>query len=114
MNGNKATSFRPPMFYVYHIENLANNKLYIGKSMDRRDKNARWTEHKRDAQEGRTNMPIHKSMKKYCEDNFVFNIVSRFGCQQEGQYQISRIVNDKTGTIARQLTTKMNRTINGQ
>lgn len=71
------------MFYIYYIENQINGKIYIGKSSERRDKNARWIEHCRDARKNRTKMPIHRAMKKYGIDNFKYTIFETFSTEFE-------------------------------
>ncbi len=69
------------MHYLYHIENQVNGKVYIGKSMERRD--SRWLEHKIDARNDRTNMPIHRAIRKYGENNFSYNVMSMYDTQEE-------------------------------
>lgn len=69
------------MHYLYHIENQINGKIYVGKSMERRD--SRWLEHKIDARSGRTKMPIHRAMNKYGEENFSYNVISMYNTQEE-------------------------------
>ena len=71
------------MHYLYHIENLVNGTLYLGKTMDRKDKNARWNEHKGDARRGRTKMPIHSAIRKYGDKNFVFTLMEAYDTQEE-------------------------------
>ena len=55
---------------IYLIENLINNKKYIGQS-----KNilARWCGHRCDSKT--KNLPLYKAMRKYGLENFKFSIV---------------------------------------
>lgn len=71
------------MHYVYHIENKVNGTLYIGKGIEALRGNFRWTEHKRDARKKKTNMPIHRAIRKYGEENFIFTIMNMYETQEE-------------------------------
>ncbi|CAN5950587.1 unnamed protein product [Sphagnum jensenii] len=55
--------------------------------MDRRsgwkEKNKRWNEHKRDARNGHTNMPIHRAMRKYGIENFKYEVLASFENEKE-------------------------------
>lgn len=53
---------------IYKIQNLINNKIYIGQSIDIE---TRWAKHKCAAD----NFAIHKALRKYGIENFHFSIV---------------------------------------
>lgn len=71
------------MFYIYSIENQINGKIYIGRTKDRRDRNARWHEHLADARKGNTKMPIHKAIRKYGKENFNYTLFEAFSTKEE-------------------------------
>ncbi len=73
------------MFYLYYIENIITEKLYVGKS---KNPQHRWTVHKCTAKGGKNLYPksfsyIHASMKKYGIKNFIFNIFQAFDSEIE-------------------------------
>lgn len=58
---------------IYKIENLINNKCYIGKSSDIEK---RWQYHKNRMNDSREfNKPLYKAFRKYGIDNFSFEII---------------------------------------
>ena len=54
---------------VYKITNIINDKNYIG--ITSRNLTSRWNEHVYDSNSNKTNMNIHKAIRKYGKDNFV-------------------------------------------
>lgn len=57
---------------IYKITNKINGKLYIGQTIH---PDRRWTEHKQKARHGQDLFPIHLAIKKYGEENFLFEII---------------------------------------
>ena len=57
---------------IYKIQNIENNKIYIGQSVDIAQ---RWREHRSDVLTNRDNSVLHLAMKKYGEHNFSFEII---------------------------------------
>ena len=57
---------------IYKIQNIENNKIYIGQSVDIAQ---RWREHRSDALTNRDNSILHKAIKKYGEFNFSYEII---------------------------------------
>lgn len=57
---------------IYKITNKINGKLYIGQTIH---PNRRWIEHKQKARHGQDLFPIHLAIKKYGEENFLFEII---------------------------------------
>lgn len=57
---------------IYKIQNIENNKIYIGQSIDIAQ---RWREHRSDALINRDNSILHKAIKKYGEFNFSYEII---------------------------------------
>lgn len=71
------------MFYVYCITNLKNNKVYIGKTLDPKN---RFSDHKKVARGGKIiygnqYSTIHKAITKYGEDNFSFKILHEYNSE---------------------------------
>lgn len=58
---------------IYKIQNLINNKIYIGQSIEIE---RRWQKHLT----ANDNFLIHKALKKYGKENFIFSIVEE--CDQ--------------------------------
>lgn len=65
------------MGYIYIIENLLNNKKYIGKTI--RNPQIRWKEHIKDNRH--KNLPLQKAFDKYGINNFSFKILEE--CKNE-------------------------------
>ena len=57
---------------IYKIQNIENNKIYIGQSIDIAQ---RWREHRSDALTNRNNSILHLAMQKYGEFNFSYEII---------------------------------------
>ena len=75
------------MFYIYCIQNLINNKIYIGKSKFSENR-SRWKEHLKIVKTGFTIRRqsyslIHKAISKHGSDNFLFQIIEEFENEQE-------------------------------
>lgn len=73
------------MFYIYIIQNLLSNKIYVGKAADPQD---RWKRHVIFAEGGKEKYPehfqyIHASMAKYGKDKFTFQIIEEFENEAE-------------------------------
>lgn len=74
------------MYYIYCIENKLNNKIYIGKSKNPKQ---RWLNHKSIAKGGYNNPNfsyIHKSLAKHInniDEIFTFHIVESYETEQE-------------------------------
>jgi|SRR5208282_1073649 len=61
---------------VYLIHNILNNKIYVGKAVDI---GRRWKEHVSMASNPNAHKyPIHRAIKKYGKNNFVFSILQIF------------------------------------
>lgn len=70
------------MHFVYLIKNKINDKIYIGKTSNPKN---RWTKHLRIAS-GKRNKEkfyLHKAISKYGEDNFSFDIIESYIDQKE-------------------------------
>jgi len=60
-------------YYVYLIHNIKNNKVYVGMTKDIK---RRWLSHISNAKDNNINCQyIHKAMRKYGLENFVFSII---------------------------------------
>lgn len=71
---------------IYKIENILNNKIYIGQSINIEK---RWKAHKKAAFDNKATeyeYPLYRAMRKYGVDNFVFDIIEE--CE-------SHILNDR-------------------
>jgi group I intron endonuclease len=62
---------------IYKITNKLNKKCYIGQSKDIK---TRWKHHCWDAAKG-SKLPIHNAIRKYGQDNFIFEIIEE--CSKE-------------------------------
>jgi len=60
------------MIGIYKITNIINNKIYIGQSIHIEK---RFQEHINEAKNGRSNMLLHKAIRKYGSENFRFEIL---------------------------------------
>lgn len=71
--------------YVYVIQNILNNKIYVGKSNNPQD---RWKTHKKVSLGGKIKYPrdffsIHGSLAKYGCNHFTFQIIEEFNNEEE-------------------------------
>ena len=72
---------------IYKIENLANGKVYIGKSVD--ILNQRWPQHLCLLKNGtHNNRHLQNAWNKYGEDNFQFSIILECAPDELNQYEI--------------------------
>lgn len=60
--------------FIYIITNISNNKIYIGKTTQS-NPYKRWSAHCADWRLKNSKQPIHKAIKKYGEDKFIFELV---------------------------------------
>ena len=60
------------VYYIYKITNLINNKVYIGQSVSPK---IRWSRHKSDARLNKKADHLYRAMRKYGEDNFMFEVI---------------------------------------
>jgi len=58
---------------IYKVTNKVNNKVYVGQTI--RTLKQRMNEHRSDASLDKYGMPIHRAIKKYGWDNFVWEVV---------------------------------------
>lgn len=70
---------------IYKIQNIENNKIYIGQSVDIAQ---RWREHRSDALINRDNSILHKAIKKYGEFNFSYEIIEECSKEQLDEREI--------------------------
>lgn len=68
------------MFYVYYIQNLLNNKIYVGKTNDLK---SRFNNHVTYANGGKEKYPqhfsfIHAAIRKNGKENFIFDYIEEF------------------------------------
>jgi len=70
---------------VYRVRNLIDGKHYIG--VTRRGLGRREHEHRYDAKQARSNSLLHRAMRKYGAENFVFEVVYDF----DGDYELAMI-----------------------
>jgi len=66
-------------YYVYQIKNLINNKIYIGQSINIKE---RWHRHKKNAKR-KINHPLYDSINKYGISNFLFEILAECNTQED-------------------------------
>lgn len=69
-------------FCVYIVHNIVNNKVYVGKTNDPKK---RWRKHVEAAMSDREDHKfyIHRAIKKYGADNFIFTSIQEFGTERE-------------------------------
>jgi group I intron endonuclease len=67
-------------FYVYLIHNIKNNKIYVGKTISLK---RRWSNHLSFARNKTTNQFIHRAIRKYGVDNFIFCFVQKLFSNKE-------------------------------
>jgi len=73
--------------YVYVITNLITKKIYIGKA---NNPDRRWEEHKRHA---KTKLyPINKTMNKYGEHNFSFDVIYELESESEALIMETKLI----------------------
>lgn len=75
-------------FFIYLITNLVNDKKYVGKSNNTKQ---RWNDHRKIALGGKAKYPteffaIHAALNKYGLDNFKFEIIEEFE-NEDDSYQ---------------------------
>lgn len=58
-------------YFIYRISNNVNRKVYIGKA---KDCDRRWTEHKRNAKQGKQH-PLYDAIRKHGIQNFTFEVL---------------------------------------
>ncbi len=74
--------------YVYVIQNIINNKIYIGKT---RSVNLRWSQHKSKAFTKQENRPLYNAMRKYGINSFKINVLKIFD-NEDRSYEYERIL----------------------
>lgn len=67
------------MFYLYKIENKINGKFYIGKT---NNTSKRWKQHCYYSK-NKSNLLIHKAIRKYGLENFDFIIINKYDTEKE-------------------------------
>lgn len=67
-------------FYVYLIHNIINNKVYVGKTKNLKK---RWASHISLAKNKATNQYIHRAIRKYGVNNFIFSIIQVLNTEHE-------------------------------
>ena len=60
------------MIGIYKITNQINGKIYIGQSIDIKN---RWKQHIGEAKQGRYNTRLYNALRKYNIDNFTFEVI---------------------------------------
>ena len=80
--------------FIYIITNIFNNKIYIGKTTQS-DPYKRWNQHCSNWRLQNSKQPIHKAIKKYGKDKFIFELVKYCNnineLNQEETYWIEQI-----------------------
>ena len=80
--------------FIYIITNIFNNKIYIGKTTQS-DPYKRWNAHCADWRLQNSKQAIHKAIKKYGKDKFIFELVKYCNniveLNQEETYWIEQI-----------------------
>ena len=64
-------------YSVYRITNILNGKIYIGKTKQNPPVR-RWAEHTSDSRKENPKMYIHRAMKKYGIENFLFEVIAQY------------------------------------
>lgn len=69
-------------FCIYTIHNIVNNKIYVGKTNNIKN---RWSRHKANmrSKDVSVKKPIHLAMKKYGLKNFIFSVIQTFEKEEE-------------------------------
>jgi group I intron endonuclease len=67
-------------FFIYTIHNIKNNKIYIGKTKNLKN---RWSAHKSLTKNINSNQYIHRAMRKYGFNNFIFSMVQELTSEKE-------------------------------
>lgn len=73
------TNETPRIYYLYRITNTQNQKIYIGQSVS---PSARWRDHRNAAAASKPNMVISQAIKKYGNENFLFETIAC--CNNQG------------------------------
>jgi len=60
------------MHYIYKITDTLNNKVYIGQSNKETE---RWRQHKYFARQDEPIQYVHRAMKKYGVENFIYEVI---------------------------------------
>lgn len=68
------------MHYLYKITDAANNKVYIGQSNKETE---RWRQHKYFARQDEPVQYIHRAMKKYGIENFIYEVIAQCLTQED-------------------------------
>jgi len=69
--------------YLYRITNTANNKLYIGQTID---PNSRWRAHRKRSADDGPKQAIHHAIKKYGNDVFEFEVIACAANQEDADW----------------------------
>lgn len=67
-------------YIVYRVTNLVNGKVYFGKSNDLA---RRKREHLSEMYRERRNSHLYSAMRKYGRDNFIFEVLHTFECEED-------------------------------
>jgi|ERR1700722_6091070 len=70
------------MYFIYQIKNLLDNKIYIGQSINIKE---RWHRHKKNARR-KINHPLYDSINKYGVENFLFEIIKECETQEDADF----------------------------
>jgi group I intron endonuclease len=76
---------------IYRIDNLENEKFYIGQT--RTSLSRRFNDHKSDSRSGKVNMVLYNAMRKYGTEMFTIEDVEVF--EAETKEDLSKILNEK-------------------
>lgn len=79
-------------FIVYKITNIANGKSYIGISS--RKEAARWSEHKKRAQEGGRNSRLYDAIRKYGSESFQREVIATASTEEEVRALETRFIHE--------------------
>lgn len=75
------------MHYLYLIINLANNKVYVGQTIN---PTTRWSAHKTRAKD--IQYPLYKAIRKYTIDNFIFRIIAQCKNQEDADFTETELI----------------------